>query len=83
MAKNTLFSYSVLAPCVSLVKVTESDRISRLGISVCNQRWPVRLVRRVEAGQSATQAGRMSISGSIDDICTQIDHLIAQAAFKP
>jgi hypothetical protein len=83
MARNTLFRCKVPAPCASFVKVTESERVTRLGSGVCDQRWPVRLVRRVEAGQSSTQAGRMLISGSIDDICAQIDRLIAQAAFKP
>ena len=83
MARNILLRYQVPAPCASFVKVTESERGTRLGLGGCNQRWPVRLVRRVEAGQSSTQAGRMLISGSIADICAQIDRLIAQATFKP
>ncbi len=83
MARNTLFRYKVPAPCASFFKVTEPERVTRLGSCSCDQRWPVRLVRRVEAGQTSTQAGRMLISGSIDDICAQIDRLIAQAAFKP
>ncbi len=79
MARNTLFRYKVPAPCANFFKVTESERVTRLALGGCDQRWPVRLVRRVEVGQSSTLAGRMLISGSIDDICAQIDRLIAQA----
>jgi hypothetical protein len=36
------------------------------------------MVRKVEPGQAYSQAGRMLLSGSIGDICAQIDHLLAQ-----
>lgn len=83
MASKKMINYEGQAPCASLMKVAEGERATRLGLGGCNQRRPVRMVRRVEAGQSSAQAGRMLLSGSIDDICAQIDRLIAMAAFKP
>lgn len=38
---------------------------------------PVRVVRVMESGQSASQVGRMVISGRMADVCAELDRLAA------
>ena len=40
-------------------------------------RLPLRIVRVVEAGQAPTLVGRMTISGSMADVCAELDRLVA------
>jgi len=38
---------------------------------------PLRMVRVMEAGQNASQVGRMVISGRMADVCAELDRLAA------
>ncbi|MEI6733176.1 MAG: hypothetical protein WCK94_04355 [Comamonadaceae bacterium] len=38
---------------------------------------PLRVVRILEAGQAPMQVGRMTISGSMADVCAELDRLAA------
>ena len=40
-------------------------------------RLPLRVVRLVESGHTAACAGRMTISGSMADVCAELDRLAA------
>ena len=40
-------------------------------------RLPLRVVRVVESGHTAACAGRMTISGSMADVCAELDRLAA------
>ncbi len=57
-------------PCTSSLHV--SPKPARLV-----QRRPLRVVRILEAGQSATQVGRMVISGRMADVCAELERLAA------
>lgn len=42
-----------------------------------NQHKPLRVVRVLEAGQAQSSVGRMVISGSMADVCAELDRLAA------
>ena len=53
--------------------------------SACSRRAPpLRVLRVVDAGQSAPHGGRMLISGRMADVCAELDRLAAmEAALQP
>lgn len=46
----------------------------------CKRAKPLRVVRLAESGTGAPGAGRMVISGCIDDVCAELDRLAALEA---
>ena len=46
------------------------------------RRLPLRVVRIVDTGHTPTSAGRMSISGSMADVCAELDRLVQAEATR-
>lgn len=49
----------------------------------CKRAKPLRVVRLAESGTGHPGAGRMVISGCIDDVCAELDRLAALEARQP
>lgn len=46
------------------------------------KRLPLRVVRIVDTGHTPTSAGRMTISGSMADVCAELDRMVQAEATR-
>lgn len=61
------------------------DSIARQALveNAARRRRPLRVVRIMDSGQPAAQAGRIVISGCMADVCAELDRLVAcEAAYR-
>lgn len=60
--------------------VAANDQLTRATGRNSIVSMPLRIVRVVETGQASASVGRMVISGSMADVCAELDRLAAREA---
>ena len=86
-APPSIAGYRVALPPVSPVQASRDSRGTRQAERLNphpapSLRRPLRVVRIVDTGHTTASAGRMTISGSMADVCAELDRLVKAEATR-
>lgn len=83
-APSSIAAYRVALPPASQVPTSCDSRGTRQAerLNPHPARRPLRVVRIVDTGHTAASAGRMAISGSMADVCAELDRLVKAEATR-